>query len=422
MRDAAEQHRGNPLRNVSQGGGVQSSFSGGDERSEPENAELFAHTHSSKGQSEHNRRAVAERRGATPGTALPCLSSNNCTESKSDKLNILTGAHKRTAFVVAFEIEWLIREFGIEHIGFFTLTFKDNVTDIREAQRRFRSLRAHVIAKRYERAIGVWERHKSGRIHFHLVLVLKEDIRTGADFEAFKQRNYRSANTALRAEWAFWRKTCPKYGFGRHELMPVKSNGQGIARYVGKYISKHIGQRLAQDKGARVVRFIGYKPGMRKASSRFSWNTINGWLWRRKVSAYLKRVGVADLGQLKIFYGHRWAYYLRDAILGETLESEVFPSRAAAERARAQGDPMLLAKFKAREIMQNRRVTRAVLLRARKFDGDPVWNVPRWVGEWVSVKPLSAEVMAEAEERAREMRLYALRLPPVRCWKWNEED
>lgn len=365
---------------------------------------------------------MAERRGAMPGTALPCLSSNNCT-SNSDKLNILTGTHKRTAFVVAFEIEWLVREFGIERIGFFTLTFKDNVSDLREAQRRFRSLRAHVIAKRYERAIGVWERHKSGRIHFHLVVVLKEDIRSGADFAAFKRQNYCSANAALRAEWAFWRKTCPKYGFGRHELMPIKSNEQGIARYVGKYISKHVGQRLPEDKGARVVRFIGYKPGTRKAGSRFSWNTINGWLWRRKVAAYVKRVGVADLGQLKIFYGHRWAYYLRDMILGETLENKVFPSQTALQQARAQSDPMLVARFKAREAIENIPASRTMLLRERRFDGHPVWKVPRWAGEWVGAKPLNAEVMREAEERAREMRLYALRLLPIRQWSgWPVRD
>jgi hypothetical protein len=94
--------------------------------------------------------AGAERGGAAPAPALPCLSSNICT--KDEKLNILTGAHKRTAFMVAFEIECLVKEFGIERIGFFTLTFKDHVTDLGEAQKRFRSLRAHVIAKRYQRA------------------------------------------------------------------------------------------------------------------------------------------------------------------------------------------------------------------------------------------------------------------------------
>jgi len=67
----------------------------------------------------------------------------------------------------------------------------------------------------------------------------KDDIRSGADFQAFKRRDYRSANSALRVEWAFWRQTCPKYRFGRHKLMPFKSTAEGIARYVGKYISKY---------------------------------------------------------------------------------------------------------------------------------------------------------------------------------------
>lgn len=294
--------------------------------------------------------AGAERGEAAPALALPCLSSNNCT--KDEKINILTGAHKRTAFMVAFEIECLVKEFGIEHIGFLTFTFKDHVTDLREAQKRFRSLRAHVIVKRYQRAIGVWERHASGRIHFHLVVVLDKDIRSGADFAAFKRKDYRSANSALRAEWAFWRETCPKYRFGRHELMPVKSNAEAIARYVGKYISKHVTQRLPEDKGARVVRFIGYKPGMRRACCRFSWNTDNGWLWRHKTAMFAGRHGLTDIEQMKKFFGSRWAYRLQKRIIGEYLEGVVFPSRKAADLNFTQGVPTFLARIRNQEIQE----------------------------------------------------------------------
>lgn len=297
--------------------------------------------------------AVAERGEAAPATALPCLSSNNCTKKENDKLNILTGAHKRTAFMVAFEIQCLVNEFGIERIGFFTLTFKDNITDLQEAQKRFRSLRAHVIVKRYQRAIGVWERHASGRIHFHLVVVLDKDIRSGADFTAFKRKDYRSANSALRAEWAFWRETCPKYRFGRHELMPVKSNAEGISRYVGKYISKHVTQRRAEDKGARVVRFIGYKPGMRRACCRFSWNTDNAWLWRHKTAMFAARHGLKDIGQMKKFFGSRWAYRLQKRIIGEYLEGLVFPSRKAADLNLNQGMPTFLERIRNKEIQES---------------------------------------------------------------------
>ena len=359
--------------------------------------------------------AASERGAAAPAAALPCLSSNICTKEEIPKINRLTGGHKRMAFVVAFEIECLVRKFGIERIGFFTLTFKDHVADLREAQKRFRSLRAHVIVKRYERAIGVWERHQSGRIHFHLVVVLKDDIRSGADFQAFKRRDYRSANSALRAEWAFWRRTCPKYRFGRHELMPVKSTAEGIARYVGKYISKHVSQRLPEDKGARVVRFIGYKPGMRRACCRFSWNTDNGWLWRHKVAAFTKRFGLKDMSELKWYCGPRWAYHLQDQILGERLDGVVFPSRSAVERDLTLCSALMIARDRAERLIEKIPATQTRLLDDRKYDNSsPVWAVPWWFGEKMEVERSNPEQIREAQERAAEMRLYAMRLPFMR--------
>ena len=323
---------------------------------------------------------------------------------------MLKGGHKRMAQVLFLEIMALVTIYGIERIGFLTLTFKDHVTNLREAQRRFRSVRAHVIVKRYERAIVVWERHQSGRIHFHLVVVLKDDIRTGADFAAFKGQDYRSANKALRAEWAFWRETCPKYRFGQHELMPVKSNAEGIARYVGKYISKHIGQRLVEDKGARLVRFIGYKAGDRTAGCRFSWNSDNAWLWRHKVAAFAKRFGAKDSDDLRRIFGPRWAYLRCKEILGERLVGVVFPSLATGMKSRGQEFPLFMARWNAKVILEERAVTGTVLVGDESFNGWPIWAVPTSLGETVAETPLSPEIVAAGLERARELRLYAARL------------
>lgn len=236
------------------------------------------------------------------------------------------------AYVLASEIQWLARTYGIERVGFLTLTFADLVLDIKEAQRRFNNLNRRVLKARYSRAIGVVERQTSGRLHFHLLVVLNADIRTGFDFRAIERRDYRSANQVLRAEWAFWRKTAPKYGFGRTELLPVKSNADGIARYVGKYVSKHIGTRSREDKGARVVRFIGFRPGTRHAFSTFAWNTANGWLWRHKLAAWCKRHDLDTLDELRNIFGRRWAYLLQDDILGERVD-ECFPTKTSAERS-----------------------------------------------------------------------------------------
>lgn len=83
--------------------------------------------------------------------------------------------------------------------------------------RRFHSLRTHVLNVRYKAFVKVIERTKKGRIHYHLLIALNDDIRTGFDFKAVENFDYRSANFALRSEWAFWRKTAKKYGFGRSD-------------------------------------------------------------------------------------------------------------------------------------------------------------------------------------------------------------
>jgi hypothetical protein len=202
-------------------------------------------------------------------------------------------------------VEKLASDHGIERIGFLTLTFSEHVTDGKEAQKRWHSLRTHVLKPRYEKIIRVIERQKSGRIHYHLVVVLPDDIRTGADFEEFAKRRYGSANSALKSEWAFWRETAPRFGFGRTELLPVRSNAEGISKYVGKYISKHIGQREERDKGMRLVE---YTRGARVGSTSFAWNTPRSALWRAKVASFAARHGCATYSEFLGLFGPRWAY------------------------------------------------------------------------------------------------------------------
>lgn len=271
------------------------------------------------------------------GTAAPSLSLSNNSNEHAPLVNKLTGGHKRTAFALSYEIQHLAKEFGLERLGFLTLTFVDQVTEIREAQRRFNSLNTGVLKARYSRAIGCVERCKSGRLHFHLVVVLASDIRTGFDFAAIERHDYRSAGPVLRAEWAFLRETLPAYGFGRHELLPVKSTANGIAYYVGKYIAKHVGSRSKEDRGARMVRYIGFsardaegrRVSVRRASSRFAWANDNAWLWRQKVAIFADQVGAADEYDLQRLFGKRWAYMLQDSILAIRVD-QVLPSEQAA--------------------------------------------------------------------------------------------
>jgi hypothetical protein len=206
---------------------------------------------------------------------------------------------------------------GLEKVGFLTLTFRDHVLDPAEAQRRFNSLLTNVIKRRYGDFVRVFERQKSGRIHYHLLVSMPFDIRTGADFDQFSQGNYVSASPALRSEWAFWRKTAKSYGFGRTELLPIRSTSEAISKYVGKYISKHIESREEEDKGVRLWACSG---SVRGGTTKFSFNSRGSQNWRYKLSLfayivserYNREVSYSDL---RVILGPKWAYHHRDFII-----------------------------------------------------------------------------------------------------------
>ena len=246
---------------------------------------------------------------------LPCLYSNNSTEIASSRLS---SQHRKAASALAWNVQAMAEKWGLERLGFLTLTFADHVLDGREAQRRFNSLSTHILRTRYPAFIRVLERQKSGRIHYHLLVVLDSDIRTGFDFEAIQHHNYRSASAALRSEWAFWRRTAKPYGFGRTELLTVRSTAEGIASFVGKYISKHLGARLEADKGMRLV---DYSRGARVASTRFQFVTEGAAAWRHKLRLFAglmfqaHRCSSPTMEGLRMGLGPHWSYHWREFIL-----------------------------------------------------------------------------------------------------------
>lgn len=290
-----------------QGGGLPFVLSGGDERSEPESLTLISTVDLWRGE-DQRKGAEAERGCAAPAPPLPCLNTNNCNEGK------LSSAHRKTAYALKLNVLWLIERHGLERIGFLTLTFARHVVAYKEAQKALHSLMTGVLKKRYPEYIIVMERMNSKRIHYHLLVVMADNIRTGFDFGAVKRGDYRSASDYLRREWKFWRDTAPKYGFGRTELLPIKKTADGVARYVGKYVAKHIGQRLPEDKGARLVR---YSKGTGRAGTRFDWMSPGAVMWRQKLGTFCRTLGLnSDNYQqfLKEWFGRNWVYNLRTII------------------------------------------------------------------------------------------------------------
>lgn len=251
---------------------------------------------------------------------LPCQDNHNCNETPPEfdirELGFPKSA-ERTAYSLQLNVAGMCQEHGIEKIGFLTLTFAEHILDPKEAQRRLHSLTTGVLKPRYGRCIRVFERQKSGRIHYHLLVAVGADIRTGADFGEFAKGNYRSASPALRAEWSYWRTTAKKYGFGRTELLPVKSSHEAIGRYVGKYIAKHLGQRKNEDKGVRLVSYSGGKC----ASTRFAWAGGKAKDYRRKLGIFVHTMyesGAIYEPSTKAMskrFGPRWNWHWRDSIM-----------------------------------------------------------------------------------------------------------
>ena len=266
--------------------------------------------------------------GAPP---LPCQDSNKGNEHAGKALAKNASAYRKTAAALALNVAYFVERFGIERVGFLTLTFAEHITKPAEAQERFKSLRTGVISDRYEHWIRVFERQKSGRIHYHLLVALRgkdTDIRTGVNWREFEQQVYRTANPRLRSEWAFWRKAAPLYKFGRTELLPVKNCAAAIGCYVGKYIAKHLDCRLPEDKGVHLVK---YSRGWKIASCAFAWNSPASWLWRQKLKEFAKARGAETMEHLKTLFGPRWAYHLGDAIREMPLRNVVYPTRRHAQ-------------------------------------------------------------------------------------------
>jgi hypothetical protein len=213
-------------------------------------------------------------------------------------------------------VEAAVTAWGLSRTGFLTLTFAEHILDAKVAQRRLNSLVTHVLRPRYGGAIRVIERQKSGRIHYHLLVNVGADVRTGCDFDAFARRDYRTAPAALRAEWAFWRRTAKAYGFGRTELLPVMSNAAAVGRYVGKYIGKHLQHREPRDVGVRLVSYIG----PRVATVKFAWAGRRGADWRQALGALVR--DLAAMGQIvgasteamRVRYGKNWCWKWKGAI------------------------------------------------------------------------------------------------------------
>ena len=224
-------------------------------------------------------------------------------------------ADAKRALVLAENCIEFINQVGICFVGFLTLTF-ERPTAPKEAGERFNSLTSNLFPELFGRWVRVTEPHKYGRrrgtVHFHLLVEVRQDIRSGVDFKALERRDYRSASPYLRDVWRLLRERLPAYGFGRSELLPLKSTSEGVARYAAKYLSKgrmvRVMDRADGVRDWKGVRLVAYSRGFpRRAYVRFSWAFGAGREWRAFIGAVGQSLGIEDGAGMREVFGKSWA-------------------------------------------------------------------------------------------------------------------
>lgn len=279
-------------------------------------------------------------------SSLPCLYSNNSIEPSESPLdppgdspenlcNLLSPYHRKAAHTLAENVSSLVRNVGLDSLGFLTLTFPDNVRDPKEAYSRFRSLNSNYLAP--HPYFGAWlcvkERQKRGAWHYHLLIDCGSDVRTGLDWEQIENGVYKSANDHLRGLWGELRANLPKYGFGRSELLPIRENGEAMSKYVGKYVSKHVGSRKEEDKGVRLVTYSRAWP---RSNTSFQWHTPNSQAWRTNVAAFAEFFDCYSLAALKERFGPRWAYHYADVIISGDWPQRLSERKSSGNSSRIE--------------------------------------------------------------------------------------
>ena len=399
------------------------------------------------------------RDSARPGP--PCLYSNKCTGSPKEadpNLNALRGQHRKTAHALRLNVEGLINQAGVENTIMLTLTFRENLRDPKEAQRRLHSLITHQITPFFPLWVRVVERQSRGALHYHFIIGLHEDVRTGFDFGAYqsaldwakralaakkrkdraafqearanerrqKERFQQSGSPHLQAIWRRFEEKLTRYGFGPvYDAAPIKSKGEAIAAYVGKYVSKHIGNRIPEDKGLRLM---ATSSQCRFATVRFSWASVGSYLWRQKLKLVSRSLAEAsagirvvtkdgrgvNLGLLDFqdafdftrVFGRTWAFHLSDNLKRIRLNHQeggftYATGRAARKDGHEVPEDMLDQRVHVPPPPDFKPIDR--------FYRWPDWSVPDDDVPEEGEKPTPV-VSPESEERRRVMREYARKL------------
>ena len=310
----------------------------------------------------------APRSGAPWQTARPpCQYRHNCLKEGKEhpdpeieallvKARTVGGSHRKTAYSLKENVGSIVRHAGVSNLVFFTPTLANqdgSPPDPDRAQAAWRKMEKTVAEEFPGGGVRILERGgKTKRLHYHVMLDVEADVRTGYDFESSratqaanpraKWQLHHSANAQLRRVHDRLLSIARKSGFGTiFHCEPVRSEVEAIKTYLAKYICKHVGQRLLVDKGRRLVAYFGCGAERREIPSanafafggsltehvkgklRPNYRNAWAWLWRQKVRHFWATKGIHDMDTVREVAGAKWCFRYSEEI--RKTELEVYP-------------------------------------------------------------------------------------------------
>ena len=272
---------------------------------------------------------VASNEGARP---LLYHSDNNSAELSEKKAYKPTNKQAKTFKVLDMNAKHWMKIYGKENIGILTLTFKENLTCMKEAQKRWNNfVREFNRDKMFQLLVKVAEPQKRGAVHYHCLVKTNHKIRGSINWDIYDQMGKakttaekrklgqqlgKSATPHLRDLWSWLRIKCKKTGFGRSELMPLKKPDH-IKNYIGKYLEKDMKQNdLKKDGKNHNMRLITYgKNAPKVANQQFSWVFGKASIFRLKLKKYCDARGIKSKEELVELHGKSWSFNLYKEIM-----------------------------------------------------------------------------------------------------------
>lgn len=272
--------------------------------------------------------------GASDGGVSPLLyhSDHNSAELSEKKAYKPTNKQAKTFKVLDMNAKHWMKIYGKENIGILTLTFKENLTCMKTAQKRWNNfVREFNRDKMFQLLVKVAEPQKRGAVHYHCLVKTNHKIRGSINWDIYDQMGKakttsekrklgqqlgKSATPHLRDIWSWLRIKCKKTGFGRSELMPLKKPDH-IKNYIGKYLEKDMKQNdLKKDGKNHNMRLITYgKNAPKVANQQFSWVLGKASIFRRKLKKYCDARGIKSKEELVELYGKSWSFNLYKEIM-----------------------------------------------------------------------------------------------------------